>query len=562
MDDGFAAVDVHVDIGNRVVFKSKIFTDSTSLFHDVVTEALEEHARAVVDPNQSASAFDDDEDPFKRETLILLGRVVSIKCIGVRQSAELFKHLQKSNVPLKMLDSIETPVFRTGITVKLGKIVHEATQTKPKKNPFDVMMAQGKPEAAKFIDSPPLQHDSHLDVQLQIKLFDHIRDVIKLGYYNPEQKDVIVLNVGKIVSTLCMLEKHWRKIFHKDFPQLPQKYSNCELADVVTHCRRNASSAKSEKINVNLVVSHMTSLSSLEWKAFGLKAMKVQLATFKEQIAELRSVLVIKRDEMVGHNSVLGAPKPTSSLIKSLPSYVQLDDDCQECFACVPPSTKKKTNGGRPTTKTEFINRSIKELSDVLRYAEDYKVFHLKDEEMGIVNDAFIGEGGTVLLSPSDRTFYRRHFKTKTCEGLVGMCINIFGRNKTGSNDPSCLFVWKSPVMHGDLHAGNVMTAIEHCRQALPNKKSAESIRHFNNILCGIAKVPAKVRGALTDYLFNGELKVKGGVADEHCQFVQNVANGLPMDGSWIVDGRAFNSRGGKSINSTKFDEFWNECRR
>lgn len=140
------------------------------------------------------------------------------------------------------------------------------------------------------------------------------------------------------------------------------------------------------------------------------------------------------------------------------------------------------------------------------------------------------------------------------------MSINIFGRSS--SVGPSCLFLWKTPTVHGDAHAGNVQLALKTCQDMLPKKVSAESALHFNNILCGIAKVPAKVRHALTSYLFGGEVNVKGGDADMYVEFVESLAGGLPIDDSWIVDGRAYNSRGGKGINSTTFEEFWEECRR
>jgi hypothetical protein len=231
-----------------------------------------------------------------------------------------------------------------------------------------------------------------------------------------------------------------------------------------------------------------------------------------------------------------------SSTTSTLPGYTPLDEDTQEYYAIIRPSSKKPTQRGKASAKEQAINQSISELTDLLRYSEDYDVFHLRDEQMGIVDRAFQGEDGTVGLSSADRKYYRKRFKAKLADGLEEICINIFGRNQSGSNDPSCLFVWKVPIVHGELHAGSVQKAVEECREMLPRKQSAESILRFNNILSGIAKVPTKVRWAMTEYLFNGESNVRGGDADRYCEFVQNFASGLPVDASWILDGRELNS--------------------
>jgi hypothetical protein len=118
------------------------------------------------------------------------------------------------------------------------------------------MMGNGKPEAAKFIDPPPLQENARLDVQIKTKLLEHIRDVIRVGYYNPQQKALLEKNVGKVVNTLCMLEKHWKKFFVYDFPRIPSKYDSDELLELVAECERNSTS-KSDRLKIDLVSTHI-----------------------------------------------------------------------------------------------------------------------------------------------------------------------------------------------------------------------------------------------------------------------------------------------------------------
>lgn len=345
----------------------------------------------------------------------LINRAVSIKCIGLPNSAELYNIFKKrGNVPLHKFDSPETPIFRKGLIIKSGQLVAEEVQPKPLKNPFDVMMGSGTPQAAKFVDPPTLQSDSRLDVQLKSKVFEYLLNDVKLGYYSPQQKELLERNVGKIVSTLCMLEKHWSRFFQNIFPQLPSKYSDYELVTLVTQCRRNSSSKSPDRLKLPLVVTHLTTLSNLRWSAYGLKSMKAPLAKLKEQISHVCTILNEKKSVMIGHNAqVSPLAKPVSSIIKSLPSYIQLDEERQEFYACVPPLTKRKQSpGGKSSTKQQCIRQAITRLTDMLRYSEDYSVIHLNDEEMGIVEEAFTKEGGRlsqcafIVERPGVKTFY------------------------------------------------------------------------------------------------------------------------------------------------------------
>ena len=127
----------------------------------------------------------------------------------------------------------------------------------------------------------------------------------------------------------------------------------------------------------------------------------------------------------------------------------------------------------------------------------------------------------------------------------------MFGRLRVGTVTPSCICVWKVPIQFGDAYPGNVQKAIENCREMLPRKVAAESLKHFDNLMASLLEVPAGVRNALKNYLFMGEVNVKGDLAEDYLNFAMDLAAGMPLDKSLIVDGRSFNSRGSKGIGST-----------
>ena len=116
--------------------------------------------------------------------------------------------------------------------------------------------------------------------------------------------------------------------------------------------------------------------------------------------------------------------------------------------------------------------------------------------------------------------------------------------------------------MNGKDHAGKIQVAIDKCRAMIPKQIQKEAARRLNNILRGISSVPRGVRQAMTNYLFGGECNIDSKIADSYCRFVEDLSTGLPIDESLILDGRRFNSRGGRGIGVTKFEAFWDECRK
>lgn len=305
------------------------------------------------------------------------------------------------------------------------------------------------------------------------------------------------------VLDMCMLEKQWHKFFNKPSPHTPAKYTSYNLLNIVTSCKR-ASTALSERLEMKCMISHITALASLDWKYYSSsKAMKEPLALFKKQISDLRCLLIDKKLDMVGHNTVRSQKTPHEQF-RTLPSYVKLDEANQEFYVSILPPTKRSKSRGMDTAKSAAIKQCINALKTTLIHAEDYHVFHLTDEQMGVVDSATIAEGGVDSLDSIDRTYLRRKFKEKLSEGIDGMCINLFGRDRPGCVTPSCLFIWKAPIVQRDIHAGNVQLAIEQCRELIPKKISAESAKRFNNIM-RTEKERANARKrvvVLTDRLF------------------------------------------------------------
>ena len=96
---------------------------------------------------------------------------------------------------------------------------------------------------------------------------------------------------------------------------------------------------------------------------------------------------------------------------------------------------------------------------------------------------------------------------------------------------------------------GMTVKAIDECKKIMPKVISKECRKCFNNIINGVAKIDAQLKKALMNYLFMGEVDATGDIANDYCQFVLDLASGLEVDESFMVDGCSFNSRGGKGIS-------------
>ena len=208
-----------------------------------------------------------------------------------------------------------------------------------------------------------------------------------------------------------------------------------------------------------------------------------------------------RKQDMIARNTATADPvNRAPSVFECHPSYVKLDSDTDEFFTSIGRSVRKKKPRGRTTAKTQAVDKTLKDLAQLLHMKEDYVPIFLKDEDMGIVDAAFAG--GTTTLDATERAYYRQQFKKKLMKGLNGISVDIFGRNRCGRDNPTCIFVWKTPLFRGEDHAGKVQMTIESCRKILPNRLGEEAMGRFNNLLKGVSDIPADVHKAMCNYLF------------------------------------------------------------
>ena len=551
-----AAVDVLVFVGGRQFYSTKVFVGDVEDYRlsELALEVLSDYAR-----NCASDSPDDDDSLLIHAHM---QRISSIKCKGV-ETTEMLSFLSNSNATLCVLDSVNTPFLKNGLVFHLTPDKGILTPKDSKVNAFNMMMGNGTMSEIKFLEPPPTKSNPRLDDQIKSELVSYFTEDMQIGYFNPDQKKCLEKIVTQLVGVLCAVQKHWRKLMARNFPEIPSKFDDCELLEVVSNCSRTSTKSNSEDLTITIINHHLSTLASISWLAFSKSTrMKAPIDLMKTQIAELSGVWVERKSQLIGQHSIFTPTRTISNSFKELPSFVELDEDVDEFFVAVLPSSKKSKKKGQSSAKSTAIDNAVDGLTGVLRHKCDYSPIFLTDEHMGITNNAFYREGGTVDLCPTVRAQYRFAFKKQLSQGLKSMCIHIFGRMRSGCDTPSCIVVWKVPLANGDEHAGNVQKAIEKSRLLIPKKISADAAFRLNNILRGISSVPLAMRKAMTNYLFAGEVNVKGKIADSYCQFVEHISAGMPIDESWIIDGRKYNSRGGKGIGFTIFDAFWDECRR
>ena len=189
--------------------------------------------------------------------------------------------------------------------------------------------------------------------------------------------------------------------------------------------------------------------------------MKSSIDRMKSQVANLSGVWM--ESSMIGKHSIF-SPAPTISN-----TFSQLPLMPRWMTSSLQYSHPQRRNTS-PVVALLKPLPSTKQFKSLLRHFVIPKITRLC-----ITNDAFIREGGTVDLTPGDRTHYRYAFKKKLCSGLELMGINIFGRMRSGSGSPSCILVWKIPLVNGYDHAGNIQVAIEKCRNIIPKQIQKEA---------------------------------------------------------------------------------------
>ncbi len=271
-----------------------------------------------------------------------------------------------------------------------------------------------------------------------------------------------------------------------------------------------------------------------------------------------RSYLKRKSAPTMNSSSSSGKRRSVLKAFEDNLTLVQLSEDefhVQLDSAFRPTRTQQQ----RSAFSTSVID-SVTNIFSILRHSADYAFVFLTDEMMGI--DKFAKDNSDSFMSPASRAKYRQKFRDELAYGNGHMTIHVFGKVNSGS-DTDSLFVWKVPTINRNSpqHVGLVAKTIDECRKSLPKEVSKEAVRQFNSVINGLTSLPAKARDALRNIIYLGDPNPDKSLADEYVDFVMNVCAGEPIDESMLVDGRASNSRGGRGVHATKFDEFWTACK-
>ena len=97
-------------------------------------------------------------------------------------------------------------------------------------------------------------------------------------------------------------------------------------------------------------------------------------------------------------------------------------------------------------------------------------------------------------------------------------------------NNPLSMFVWKCPSVYGPEYTGRVQSKIQVCRDVAPKCLSSEMAKRFNNIIGQLYSVSQDVRKAMKHYLFLGDTNPQDEFSEDYCQFITDLAAGLPID--------------------------------
>ena len=322
---------------------------------------------------------------------------------------------------MKSLSSNTTPIFKNGLCINLASKQDKLPPTKPTQSlpsVIYIMMGTGEVKDVNFLPAPSVEISPKLDKQLKTQLVSLLESDISLGYYSQSQKQCLEKNVGVVVGALCFFEKHWRKFLNADFPHVPNgKHSGYLLLECMSRCSRVRKKSSTEILTLGLLSNHIGKISALDWSPFKRAShLKVSLSLFKDEIEHIRGILYEKKQKMVTKNCLFN-PQPQSSrnlsAFKSLANFAELDEENGEFFVPIPRSTTKqgdKKKRGKLTMKQTFIVKDIVDITNVLKFKEDYVPMFLDDENMGINDSAFAEVGGTITLDAGDRAYYRQEF--------------------------------------------------------------------------------------------------------------------------------------------------------
>ena len=535
------AIDINLLEGGRRVHEDKYFSaDGSDTLEQAVKDVVKSHARAKV--------LEDDSQDEDELVNAIISRITSITCVG-KPKRDLLKYLSFNDFPLRGLHSASTPILSNGLNIELA-LPDKSPAKKTKRSAFSLLMTTDEGEP-KYLPRPPDKPGALLDNQIVDRLHILCTEEIRLGFFHATQRECLTGNLRQLGGVLCFVEKYWKRLLKLPFPTIPTKYSASLLLEVVSMCTRLGKVA-SQTIKLQTLSKHLGTLAELTWNPYKKSVtFNPCLDKLKEEISVIYEILKETKDYMTSNSNPFTAnePAPGISSFEKLPDHIILDEETGEFFVPIRPAASgSKKRPGRKTNSEKSIARAITNLCVTLKHRGNYEPLHLTDEVMGICDEAYDNVGGVLSLSPQDRAWHRHKFREAITKGLNGMGVNLFGRKNEGGSYPASLCVWKVPLFKDGQSEGKVAKAIEDCRKEMPKKISKESWKCLNNIIKGLANPNADTMKALKNYLFMGEVNVKGREADEYLQFILDLAQGNEVDPSFMVDGRSFNSRGGKGI--------------
>ena len=534
------AIDINIFVGGLRVYESKYFSaDGNDTLANAVQFVVAERARHMLLEDESK-----EEDELIES---MISTITSIKCVG-KPNRELQSFLQRNNFPLRCLHSASTPILDDGINITLA-LPDKIPARKPTKTVNALLMNKDEGDR-KYLPRPAEIANARLDKQILNRLYILCTEGLGLGFYHKSQRDCLESNLKLVGGVLCFVEKYWTKLLKTSFPAIPREHSTSQLLQLVSLCSRER--PKAVPLKVQTVATHMATLANLTWSPYKKSvSFAPALESMKLEISVIYGILIEKKRDMTLDNNPFTSneSRPGMSQFEKVPDYVVLDSETEEFFVPIrPASPNQKKKPGRKTEIKVAIQVAVKNLCQRLQHQNFYDPYHLTDEAMGICDAAYLSRGGVVELDSSERAYHRQQFREALTKGLPGIGMNLFGRKNGGGTYPAYLCVWKVPLVSDGQSEGKVAKAIADCRKVMPKRISKEALKCFNNIIKGIAEVDSGTLQALTNYLFMGEVNAKGNLANEYCQFIVDLAQGNDVDASFMIDGRSFNSRGGKGI--------------
>lgn len=308
-------------------------------------------------------------------------------------------------------------------------------------------------------------------------------------------------------------------------------------------------------------------MSNLHWGDFAIPIFKEAVAVIKNEVQFITTVLQRHKDYLdkksasvreIRSNPSSGKKswKGTVAAFEKKLDPVQVDEN--EFIVKIDSAMKSKRPGGKLSGFAGCVAGSVKSVFSTLRGLDYYCPIFLTDEVMGL--DKYAEVMGKDFTHAVERAKWRYQFRNELSYGIDSMTIYVYGKLNSG-NDPASLFVWKVPGIQDAQHAGKVAKAINECKEMAPKKLSAEAIKHADAILKGITVLSSEARTAVRNFLFLGNPDPDDKVADEYVELVLGLAAGKPVEESMLLDGRKGNSRGGKGIDATIYQHFWDCCR-